>query len=117
MMTRSTSPTPTIVPDEIRAAMRTGRPDLLEDWTTQGITPAELARVAANAQWLWERHQAASSDWTSTLRKTGELRDYSIGQAIWLATRQDLDNENTFDRDPDTAALNETSLRSGWFST
>lgn len=109
--------TPTITPADIEAAMATDRPDLLDTWNETSTTPGELVRVAANAQWLWERHLAASSAWTSTLRETGELRDYVIAQAIWLATREDLDEQNTFDRDPDDDPLSATSLRSGWFST
>lgn len=109
--------TPTITSTDIHTAMTADRPDLLDTWVETSTETVELGRVAANAQWLWERHLAASSDWTSTLQETGQLRDYAISQAIWLATPDDLDEQNTFDRDPDDEPLSATSLRSGWFST
>ena len=109
--------TPTITPDEIQTALATERPELVEDWTSDQTLPDQMARIAANAQWLWERNEQNPSPWASTLRATGELRQDSISHAIWMATRDDLYNENTFDRDPDAEPLGETQLRSGWFST
>ncbi len=117
MTTPRPSLTPTITPDEIQTALQTDRPEQLEDWVANSTLQVELTRVAANAQWLWERNELNPSRWASTLRATGELRQHSISQAIWMATRDDLYNENTFDRDPDAEPLSETQLRSGWFST
>jgi len=108
---------PTISPDEIHTALATDRPDLVEEWIADATLPDQLSRIAANAQWNWERNEQNPSAWASTLRATGELRQHSISQAIWMATRDDLYNENTFDRDPDAEPLSETQLRSGWFST
>ncbi len=108
---------PTISPDEIHTALATDRPELVEEWIADATLPDQLSRIAANAQWNWERNEQNPSAWASTLRATGEPRQHSISQAIWMATRDDLYNENTFDRDPDAEPLSETQLRSGWFST
>ena len=102
---------------EVRELLSTERPELLEEWTEAGTVGAELERVAANATWTLAWMEPSSARWISTLRETGQLRAQALEQAIWLATRDDLYEQNTFDRDPDREPLDETQLRSDWFST
>jgi hypothetical protein len=112
-----TSSGPTITAAEIGRMMRYDRPDLVEEWDEAGTTQAHLARVAANAQWLWEQNALKAS--LASLRSLlpgRYLRTYSIAQALWLATIADLDSENFYGPDPGDEPLTETHLRSGWFS-
>lgn len=105
----------TITPEEMLRATRHDRPDLVEEWDEAGTTPAHMERLAANAQWLWDRNLVASAAGRLAV-PSSYVRIYSISQAIWLATEDDLYEENTFDRHPDDEPLTETQLRSGWFS-
>jgi hypothetical protein len=114
---KTTPSTPPISAVEIRQAMTAERSDLSERWEQDGTVDAELTRVALNADWTLSWMTTSSSRWVSTLRQTGQLRSRAIEQAVWMATPEDLDSYNTFDRDPDREPFDATRLRSGWFST
>jgi hypothetical protein len=114
---RPMSPPPTtpIGINDLASELTAQRPELAQEWTQQGTLERHLQRLKANAHWLLERYEHSNRPSISTLRRTGQLRPFCIDQAISLATRDDLYDENTFDRNPDVETLNETQLRSGWF--
>lgn len=113
----SQKPTPPITVSEVRELLSTDRPELLEEWTEAGTVEGELERLAANATWTLAWMEPSPARWISTLRETGQLRERALEEVVWLATRDDLYEQNTFDRHPDRERLDETQLRSGWFST
>ncbi len=135
-MMSSTDPERTVTPEEIGRMLRFDRPELIEEWDEEGTTEAHLVRVAANAQWQWEANLVAAAapkepvpvmemtDWRGPvewvpppyLPPARYMRIFSIAQALWLATLDDLDHQNMNRPDPDAELLTETDLRSGWFS-
>lgn len=106
-----------ITVEEIRRLMVRERPDLVDVWDEENTSAEHFARVAANAEWMWDRNVVDASTSLRPLPPTHQLRIYSISQAIWLATVEDLDNENFYGPDPGDEPLTETQLRSGWFLT
>lgn len=108
---------PPITSSEVLELLRTERAELIEQWTDSATLAVELERVALNASWNLEWVERSKAHWISELRETGELRATALEMAAWLATRDDLWNRNVHGLNPDLEPLDETQLRSGWFST